>query len=75
MEPWMHGVTHNDKISNLRGNKSGSGFRKDHRRTNKQVRVCDQERITHTEESVDNEFTRKREERTTENKMERHMPT
>ena len=75
MASWMRAVIRDDKIKNTRDNKSVSGFRKDHRRTNKQVRACGQQRRTHTEERVDDEFTRKREERMTENKMERHVPT
>ena len=36
----------------------------------KLVRACDEERKKHTEESVDDGYSREKEERTTENKME-----
>ena len=37
--------------------------------------TCDEERRrTHTEESVEDGYAREKEERTTENKMERHVP-
>ena len=40
------------------------------------VRACDEERWrTHTEESVEGGYTREKEERTTENKMERRVST
>ena len=47
-----------------------------HRENIELVRACDEERWrTHTEESVEGRHTRETEERTTENKMERRMPT
>ena len=59
-----------------RNNKSGAGFQKDHREKIDLVRACDEERWrTHTEESDEGRYTREKEERTTENKMERRMPT
>ena len=76
---WMCGVTRKDKIRNehIRGNnKSGAGFQKDHREKIELVRACDEERWrTHTEESVQGRYTREKEERTTENKMERRVST
>ena len=40
------------------------------------IRACDEERWrTHTEESVEGGYTREKEERTTENKMERRVST
>ena len=77
---WMCGVTRKDKIRNehIRGttNKCGAGFQKDHREKIELVRACDEERWrTHTEESVEGGYTRKREERTTENKTERRVST
>ena len=40
------------------------------------VRACDEERWrTHTEESVEGGYTKEKEERTTENKMERRVST
>ena len=62
--------------SRPRNNKSGAGFQKDHREKIELLRTCDEERWrTHTEESVEGRYTREKEERTTENKMERRMPT
>ena len=56
--------------------KSGAGFQKDHREKIDLVRACDEERWrTHTEESDEGRYTREKEERTAENKMERRMPT
>ena len=50
------------------------GFQKDRREKIELVRAGDEERWrTHTEESVESGFTREREERTTENKMERRV--
>ena len=49
---------------------------KDHREKIELVRACDEERWrTHTEESVEGGYTREKEERTTENKMERRVST
>ena len=57
-------------------NKSGAGFQKDHREKIELVRACDGERWrTHTEENVEDGYTREKEERTTENKMERRVST
>ena len=57
-------------------NKSEAGFQKDHRETIELVRAWDEERWrTHTEESVECGHTREKEERTTENKMERRVST
>ena len=54
----------------------GTGFQKDHGETVEQVRACDEERWrTHTEESVENRYTREKEERTMVNKMERRLLT
>ena len=59
-----------------RNNKSGAGFKKDHREKIEPVRACDEERWrTHTEESVEGGYTTKKEERTTKNKIERRVPT
>ena len=53
-----------------------SGFQKDHREKIELVRACDEEIWrTHTEESVEGRYTREKEERTTENKMERRVST
>ena len=50
--------------------------KKDHREKIELVQACDEERWrTHTEESVEGGYTREKEERTTENKMERHVST
>ena len=50
--------------------------KKYHREKIELVRACDEERWrTHTEESVEGGYTREKEERTTENKMERRMST
>ena len=47
-----------------------------HREKIELVRACDEERWrTHTEESVEGGYTREKEERTTENKMERRVLT
>ena len=59
-----------------RNNNSGAGFQKDHREKIELVRACDEERWQkHTEESVEGGYTREKEVRTTENKMERRMST
>ena len=59
-----------------RNNKSGAGFQKDHREKIELVRAYDEERWrTHTEESVEGGYTREKEERTTENKIERRVST
>ena len=40
------------------------------------VRACDEERWrTHTEESDEGRYTKEKEERTTENRMDIHVPT
>ena len=53
-----------------------AGFQKDHREKIELLRACDEERWrTHTEESVEGGYTREKEERTTENKMERRVST
>ena len=55
---------------------SGAGFQKDHREKMELVLACDEERWgTHTEESVEGGYTREKEERTTEDKMERGVST
>ena len=55
---------------------SGAGFQKDHREKSEMVRECDEERWrTHTEESFEGGYTREKEERTAENKMERCVST
>ena len=55
---------------------SGTGFQRDHRGKIELVRACNEERWrTHTEESVEGGYTREKEERTTENKMERRVST
>ena len=77
---WMCEVTRKEKIRNdrthPRNNKSGAGFQKDHRENIELVRAFDEERCqTHTEESVEGGYTREKEERTTENKMERSVST
>ena len=59
-----------------RNNENDAGFQKDHRETIELVRECDEERRrTHTEESVEGGYIREKELRTTENKIERRMPT
>ena len=59
-----------------RNNKSSAGFQKDHREKIDLVRACDEERWwTHTEESIESGYTREKEDRTTENKMERRVST
>ena len=59
-----------------RNNKSGAGFQKEHREKIELVRACDEERWrTPTEENVEGGYTREKEERTTENKMERRVST
>ena len=51
-------------------------LQKDHGATIEPVRACDEERRrTHTEESVENGYSREKDARTTENKMDRHVPT
>ena len=76
---WLCGMTRKDKIRNehIRGNnQSGAGFQKDHREKIDLERACDEERWrTHTEESVEGRYTWEKEERTTENKMERRVST
>ena len=53
-----------------------AGFQNDHREKIELVRACDEERWrTHTEESVEDGYTREKEERTTENKTERRVST
>ena len=48
----------------------------DHRGTIKLILACVGEtRRTHTEESIEDGYTRKREDGTTENRMESRMPT
>ena len=74
---WMCGVTGKDKIRNehIRG-KTRVAQASNHREKIELVRTCDEERWrTHTEESVEGGYTREKEERTTENKMERRMST
>ena len=62
--------------THTRNNKSGEDFQKDQREKIELVRACDEERWrTHTEESVEGGYTREKEERTTENKMERRVLT
>ena len=57
-------------------NKSGACFQKDHREKIELVRACDEERWrTHTEEIVEGGYTREKEERTAENKMEIRVST
>ncbi len=64
------------ELTHPRNNKSGAGFQKDHQEKIELVRACDEERWrTHTEESVEGGYTREKEERTTENKMERRVST
>ena len=59
-----------------RKNTSDASFEKNQGETIELVRACDQERWrTHTEESVEDGYTREKEERTTENKMERRVST
>ena len=54
----------------------GAGLYKDYIEKIYLVRACDEERWrTHTEESVEGRYTREKEERTTENKMERRVST
>ena len=56
-------------------NESDAWFQKDHREKIDMVWACDEERWrTHTEESVEGRYTREREEKTTENKLERRVP-
>ena len=74
----MCGVTCKDKMGNRNtlGRTSDAGLEKDHGDTIELVRACDEERWrTHTEESDEGRYTREKEERTTENKMERRMST
>ena len=64
------------ELTHPRKNKSGAGFQKDHREKIELVRACDEERWrTHAEESVEGGYTREKEDRTTENKMERRVST
>ena len=57
-------------------NKSGAGFQKDHGEMIELVWTCDEERRrTHTEKSVDDGYTREKEDGTTEYKMEIREPT
>ena len=76
---WMCGVTRKYKIRNdhIRGTtRVAQASKKDHREKIDLVRTCDEARWrTHTEESDEGRYTREKEERTTENKMERRMPT
>ena len=66
-------MTRKDNIRNE--HISGAGFQKDHReKIVELVRACDEERWrTHSEESIEDGYTREKEERTTENKMERRV--
>ena len=58
-----------------RNNESGAGFQKDHEETIALVQACDEKRRrTHTEESVEKGYSREKDERTTENKMETLVP-
>ena len=65
----MCGVTHNDKIRNehIRGT---TGFQKDDGETIELVRICEERRRTHTEESAEDGYASEKEERTTENKKD-----
>ena len=78
---WMYGVTRKDKIRNehIRGTTRVAQASKkitERRLIWYRTRACDEERWrTHTEESVEGRYTREKEERTAENKMERRMPT
>ena len=76
---WMCRVTRRDRDqerTHTRNNEGGAGLQNDHREKIDLVRACDEERWrTYTEESVENGYTREKEERTTENKMERRVST
>ena len=75
---WMCGVTRKDKIRNerIRGTRVAQASEKYHREKIELVRACDEERWrTHTEKSVEGGYTREKEERTTENKMESRVST
>ena len=76
MDLRIHTQRQDQELTHPRNNKSGPGFHKDHREKIELVRACDEERWrTHTEESVEGGYTREKEERTTENKMERRVST
>ena len=67
---------HNQKRTHMRDNESGAGFQKDHREKIELAWACDEERCrTQNEEIVEIRYTREKKERTTENKMERRVPT
>ena len=72
-------MTRKDKIRNehIRGTiRVAEASKKITERRLNLVRACDEERWrTHTEESVEGGYTREKEERTTENKMERRVST
>ena len=75
---WMCGVTRKDKIRNehIRGTTSvAQASLKDHRENIELVRACDERWRTHTKEIIESGYTRDKEERTTENKMERRVST
>ena len=76
---WMCVVTRKDKIRNehIRGTtRVAQASKKITERRLALVRACDEERWrTHTEESVEDGYTKEKEERTTENKMERRVST
>ena len=76
---WMCGVTRKDKIRNehIRGTtRVGQASKKiTERRLNWYGHVMRERWRTHTEESVEGGYTMEKEERTTENKMERHVST
>ena len=73
----MCGVTCKDKIRNEHIREHNEiGTEKYNGETIELVWTCDEEiQRTHTEESVEDGYTREKEERMTENKMERHVPT
>ena len=65
------GIQHSDEASNAIWGRN-VGYNKEI----ELVRACDEERWrTYTEESVEGGYTREKEERTTENKMERRVST
>ena len=76
MDVWSDTQRQDQERTHQRNNKSGAGFQKDHGDTIDLVRACYEERWrTHTEDRVESGYTREKEERMTENKMERCVPT